>query len=69
MPRLISSHECQYHVEWATEYACPAVELVSHTCELRQPANNLAIDLRSLGTGDEKLLTRTGNVELFIIYT
>jgi len=50
-PQLISSDECQYHVEWETEFACPAADLTSKTCQLSQPLHNINIDLRSLATG------------------
>ncbi|XP_054722870.1 cation-independent mannose-6-phosphate receptor-like isoform X2 [Uloborus diversus] len=49
-PRLISDSNCQYEVEWETEYACPENLLKGNfkTCQFSMEAHGIEIDLSPL---------------------
>ena len=48
-PRLTSNEECQYKVEWETEFACKEETLVSSTCQLKEDTHGINLDLSPLG--------------------
>lgn len=49
-PKLISDSNCQYEVEWETEYACPENMLKGNlkTCQFTPESHGVAIDLSPL---------------------
>nr|XP_006818196.1 PREDICTED: cation-independent mannose-6-phosphate receptor-like [Saccoglossus kowalevskii] len=47
-PMMLSSINCQYEIEWFTEYACEEEYSVSSTCQLTQDTHGIDIDLSLL---------------------
>ncbi|KAL4233045.1 Cation-independent mannose-6-phosphate receptor [Mactra antiquata] len=47
-PLIVSSFDCQYVIEWQTEYACPETKLSNNSCVLTKAGADIDIDLRPL---------------------
>lgn len=50
-PKMISSTNCRYEIEWVTEYACHRDYLESHDCKLTSTQHDISIDLTHLMHG------------------
>ncbi|XP_062912676.1 cation-independent mannose-6-phosphate receptor [Mobula hypostoma] len=47
-PKMISSVNCRYEIEWMTEYVCPTDYLISQSCKLNSKQHDISIDLTPL---------------------
>lgn len=45
---MVSSFDCQYVIEWETEYACVDAKLFNDSCMLTKEEADIDIDLRPL---------------------
>ena len=51
-PKLISSINCNYEVEWITEYACEADMLTTSDCKFSKDIHGIDLDLSVLTKGN-----------------
>ena len=47
-PILLANTNCQYDIEWQTEYACDAASLTSRNCKLNNAVHGVDVDLTPL---------------------
>ncbi|XP_045197868.2 cation-independent mannose-6-phosphate receptor-like isoform X2 [Mercenaria mercenaria] len=47
-PLVVKDFDCQYVIEWETEYACPEIKLHNNSCVLTMEDADIDIDLRPL---------------------
>jgi hypothetical protein len=52
---ILEDFNCQYVIEWETEYACPDAKLYNNTCVLTKQDADIDIDLRPLTRSPGKL--------------
>uniref|UniRef100_A0A8C1Z5G4 Insulin-like growth factor 2 receptor n=1 Tax=Cyprinus carpio TaxID=7962 RepID=A0A8C1Z5G4_CYPCA len=58
-PKMISSLNCRYEIEWVTEYACHRDYLESQNCTLTSKQHDISIDLTPLTRNRELTLLDT----------
>ncbi|XP_072178244.1 cation-independent mannose-6-phosphate receptor-like [Diadema setosum] len=66
-PILLSKTNCQYQVQWQTEYACEAELLSTDTCAFNKPTHGLELDLSPL-TKTREISYYVGNDPHYIFY-
>ncbi|KAM9355931.1 cation-independent mannose-6-phosphate receptor [Pholidichthys leucotaenia] len=54
-PKMIAKSDCQYEVDWVTEYACHRDYLESDTCKLTSDQHHISIDLTPLTLSSSEL--------------
>uniref|UniRef100_A0A8C1GAT4 Insulin-like growth factor 2 receptor n=1 Tax=Cyprinus carpio TaxID=7962 RepID=A0A8C1GAT4_CYPCA len=68
-PKMISSLNCRYEIEWVTEYACHRDYLESQNCTLTSKQHDISIDLTPLTpSGTPYMVEAKNGKDTYIFY-
>uniref|UniRef100_A0A8C1XXP6 Insulin-like growth factor 2 receptor n=1 Tax=Cyprinus carpio TaxID=7962 RepID=A0A8C1XXP6_CYPCA len=70
-PKMVSNLNCQYEIEWVTEYACHRDYLESQNCTLTSEQHDISIDLTPLmhnPTGKPYMTEAKNGQDTYIFY-